>query len=185
MSTKSNVKNDVYTYNTNKLSNGTYFVNIVTESGKTQLKFNDYDLVQFETGSAVIQKKSYPYLNYLINIMKKNPSYKLSLAGHTDNVGDRDKNVKLSQDRVDAVKAYVTSKGVNGSKVSTSAFGPDKKKYKNDSEAGRAGCAGGLAQPAARLNRATANRQACRAAHISWSRSAVQMRGFLMPLASS
>lgn len=37
MSTKSNVKNDVYTYNTNKLSNGTYFVNIVTESGKTQL----------------------------------------------------------------------------------------------------------------------------------------------------
>lgn len=39
MSTKSNVKNDVYTYNTNKLSNGTYFVNIVTESGKTQLKF--------------------------------------------------------------------------------------------------------------------------------------------------
>jgi|JI8StandDraft_1071087.scaffolds.fasta_scaffold05630_2 outer membrane protein OmpA-like peptidoglycan-associated protein len=113
-------------------------VDTVVVDGKTQLKFNDYDLVQFETGSAVIQKKSYPYLNYLINIMKKNPSYKLSLAGHTDNVGDRDKNVKLSQDRVDAVKAYVTSKGVNGSKVSTSAFGPDKPKYKNDSEAGRA-----------------------------------------------
>jgi outer membrane protein OmpA-like peptidoglycan-associated protein len=46
--------------------------------------------------------------------------------------------VKLSQDRVDAVKAYVTSKGVSGSKVSTAAFGPDKPKYKNDSEAGRA-----------------------------------------------
>lgn len=37
--TKANVKNDIFTYNTNKLSNGTYFVNINTESGKTQLKF--------------------------------------------------------------------------------------------------------------------------------------------------
>lgn len=39
MVSKSNVKSDVFTYNTNKLSNGTYFVNIVTESGKTQVKF--------------------------------------------------------------------------------------------------------------------------------------------------
>lgn len=39
LASKSNIKSDVFTYNTNKLSNGTYFVNIVTESGKTQLKF--------------------------------------------------------------------------------------------------------------------------------------------------
>lgn len=39
ISSKANVKSDVFTYNTSKLSNGTYFVNIVTESGKTQVKF--------------------------------------------------------------------------------------------------------------------------------------------------
>ena len=39
ISNKKNVLSDVYTYNTNKLSAGTYFVNITTESGKTQVKF--------------------------------------------------------------------------------------------------------------------------------------------------
>ncbi len=38
-SSRNNVKSDVFSYNTNKLSAGTYFVNIVTESGKTQVKF--------------------------------------------------------------------------------------------------------------------------------------------------
>jgi outer membrane protein OmpA-like peptidoglycan-associated protein len=53
-------------------------------------------------------------------------------------VGDRDKNVKLSQDRVDAVKAYFVSKGISAERLGTQAFGPDKPKYKNDTEKGRA-----------------------------------------------
>jgi outer membrane protein OmpA-like peptidoglycan-associated protein len=113
-------------------------IDTITKNGKTVLQFNDYEALEFETGSATIKTKSYQYLNYLVNMMKKNLSSKLNLSGHTDNVGDRDKNVKLSQDRVDAVKAYFVSKGISAERLGTQAFGPDKPKYKNDTEKGRA-----------------------------------------------
>lgn len=113
-------------------------IDTVTKGGKTVLQFNDYEALEFETGSAKIQPKSLNYLNYLVNIMKQNPKYRLLLQGHTDNVGDEDKNVKLSQDRVDAVKAYFVSKGVRADRVSVEAFGSKKPKYKNDNAAGRA-----------------------------------------------
>jgi len=113
-------------------------IDTVTKAGKQVLQFNDYEVLQYETGSAQIQAKSYSYLNYLINIMKKNPGYKAVFEGHTDNVGDEDANQKLSQDRVDAVKTYFVSKGISADRVTTKAFGSKKPKYKNDSAAGRA-----------------------------------------------
>ena len=113
-------------------------IDTVTKAGKQVLQFNDYEALQYETGSAQIQAKSYSYLNYLINIMKKNQGYKVAFEGHTDNVGDEAANQKLSEDRVDAVKAYFVSKGISGDRITTRAFGSKKPKYKNDSAAGRA-----------------------------------------------
>jgi outer membrane protein OmpA-like peptidoglycan-associated protein len=113
-------------------------IDTVTKAGKKVLRFNDYEALEFETGSAKIQAKSYSYLNYLINIMKKNPGYKISFEGNTDNVGDETANTKLSQDRVDAVQAYFISKGISDGRITTQAFGSKKPKYKNDTAAGRA-----------------------------------------------
>jgi outer membrane protein OmpA-like peptidoglycan-associated protein len=47
----------------------------------------------------------------------------IQLEGHTDFRGDPKENMKLSQERVDAVKTYLISKGVNKTKVKTKAFG--------------------------------------------------------------
>lgn len=113
-------------------------IDTIKKGGKTMLQFNDYEVLEFETGSSKIQAKSYNYLNYLINIMKQNPKYKMQLQGHTDNVGDEDKNVQLSQSRVDAVKAYFVSRGISADRVGVEAFGSKKPKYKNDTAAGRA-----------------------------------------------
>jgi len=113
-------------------------IDTVMKAGKQVLQFNDYEVLQYETGSAKIQNKSYNYLNYLVNILKKNSGYRVVFEGHTDNVGEEDANQKLSQDRVDAVKEYVVSKGISSDRVTTKAFGSKKPKYKNDSAAGRA-----------------------------------------------
>ena len=113
-------------------------VDTVTKAGKTVLQFNDYEALEYETGSAKIHSKSTNYLNYLVNIMKNNPSYKILFEGNTDNVGEEDANQKLSQDRVDAVRDYFVSKGISADRISTKAFGSKKPKYKNDSAAGRA-----------------------------------------------
>ena len=113
-------------------------VDTVTKGGKKALQFNDYEALEYETGSAKIQTKSYNYLNYLVNIMKKNPSYRVLFDGHTDNVGDESANQKLSQDRVDAVKDYFISKGISADRVTTKAFGSSRPKYQNDTPKGRA-----------------------------------------------
>lgn len=47
----------------------------------------------------------------------------IQLEGHTDYLGDPAKNLKLSQQRVDAVKGYLVSKGVNKNRIKTKAFG--------------------------------------------------------------
>ena len=47
----------------------------------------------------------------------------IQLEGHTDYQGDPKENMKLSQMRVDAVKSYLSSKGVSKGRVKTKAFG--------------------------------------------------------------
>lgn len=113
-------------------------IDTITKGGKKALQFNDYEVLQYETGSAQIQSKSYNYLNYLLNIMKTNPSYRVIFEGHTDNVGEEESNQKLSQDRVDAVKAYFISKGIAEGRITVRAFGSKRPKYQNTNAAGRA-----------------------------------------------
>jgi outer membrane protein OmpA-like peptidoglycan-associated protein len=56
-------------------------------------------------------------------MLKNNPRMVIQLEGHTDNRGDAKLNMKLSQDRVTAVKTYLVSKGGNKNKIKTKAFG--------------------------------------------------------------
>ena len=65
-------------------------------------------------------------------------SYKLSINGHTDNVGNAEKNQKLSEDRAAAVKAYLESKGVDASRLTSAGFGQDQPVADNKTKAGRA-----------------------------------------------
>jgi len=106
-------------------------------NGKKVEVFDDYDNLEFETNSAIISPNSYQYLDYLVAKIRKNGDALLRMKGHTDDVGPREKNVKLSQDRVLAVKQYFVSKGVDDYRVLTEALGPDKPLVPNNSAANR------------------------------------------------
>jgi outer membrane protein OmpA-like peptidoglycan-associated protein len=56
-------------------------------------------------------------------MMKDNPAMTIQLEGHTDYQGNAKENMKLSQARVDAVKNYLTSRGVTKNRIKTKAFG--------------------------------------------------------------
>ena len=92
----------------------------------------------FEQGKAVINPKSFPELDELVAMMKDSPKVEIQLEGHTDNVGNAEANMKLSQSRVDAVKKYITSKGISKSRVQTKAFGGSKPISKENTEEARA-----------------------------------------------
>jgi OOP family OmpA-OmpF porin len=81
------------------------------------------DHLIFAQGRSVIDPKSYSQLDEVVEMMKENTRIEIQLEGHTDNVGGSKANLKLSQDRVDAVKRYMVDKGVSKGRVQTKAFG--------------------------------------------------------------
>lgn len=94
--------------------------------------------IEFETGSAKIKKSSNKILDDVVNIMKENPTWKLSINGHTDNKGNAEKNQKLSEDRAASVKAYLENKGIEAERLSSAGFGQDQPVADNKTAAGRA-----------------------------------------------
>ena len=79
--------------------------------------------IQFETGKDVILKPSFPILDQIVKAMKENPSYKLKINGHTDNVGDAVKNKNLSEKRAASVKNYLLKNGVEEIRMETAGYG--------------------------------------------------------------
>jgi len=93
--------------------------------------------IQFETGKNRIRTASRTILRDVINIMNENPSYKLNIGGHTDSIGSSESNQRLSQKRADAVKKYLTDRGVDGSRVSAVGYGESQPVADNKYTAGR------------------------------------------------
>ena len=86
----------------------------------------------FELGRSKISEDSYPELELVENMMKDNPKMVIQLEGHTDYQGDAKENMRLSKERVEAVKAYLTHKGVNKARIKTKAFGGTAPLSKDD-----------------------------------------------------
>ncbi|UEG49687.1 DUF5723 family protein [Ferruginibacter lapsinanis] len=93
--------------------------------------------LQFATGKSVILKKSYAALNNVVKVLKADPSLQLSIEGHTDSVGNADKNMQLSIDRANAAKAYFVKKGIDESRITAEGFGAEKPIASNKTAAGR------------------------------------------------
>lgn len=97
-----------------------------------------FSSLEFATAKDVIKAVSFPSLNDLAKIMKEHTAdWTLTLSGHTDNQGDADKNMLLSEKRSKAVKAYLVKKGVPESMIKVEWYGATKPIAENDTPAGR------------------------------------------------
>lgn len=93
--------------------------------------------VRFETGKATLKQESFEVLDQIVDIMKEYVGHRLSIAGHTDNVGEEELNRVLSEDRAKACFQYLISKGVSPSRLSFSGFGETVPMADNNTPAGR------------------------------------------------
>jgi outer membrane protein OmpA-like peptidoglycan-associated protein len=94
--------------------------------------------VNFLSGSAKLTLDSQGPLNRVVTALNERRDLRVVIEGHTDNVGNRDANVRLSKARADAVRAYLVSKGIAASRLSTIGYGPDQPVASNDTPEGRA-----------------------------------------------
>lgn len=81
------------------------------------------DKLIFALGKAEISPESFEELNEIVNMMNANATMTIQLEGHTDFRGNAKQNLKLSERRVEAVKSYLVSKGIEKKRIDTKAFG--------------------------------------------------------------
>ena len=97
-------------------------------------------ILYFETGQAQIdlsaedRQKVADMANYLDHV----EDAKLDVVGHTDNVGSRDTNIRLGQERADFAKNYLVKNGIPATKINNSSKGPDEPLMDNSTKEGQA-----------------------------------------------
>jgi outer membrane protein OmpA-like peptidoglycan-associated protein len=89
------------------------------------------------TNNTKLATKSNASLNQVVAIMRDNPTLKVRIEGHTDNAGNDDANMVLSENRAEAVKAYLVSKGISEDRITTQGFGETMPIANNSTPTGR------------------------------------------------
>ncbi len=94
--------------------------------------------ILFETASATIIPVSFADLDSIVEILLDYPTLNALIEGHTDDVGDDAANMTLSQQRADAIKAYLVSKLIEDARLTAKGYGETQPIAKNDTEEGKA-----------------------------------------------
>ncbi|MEM9460339.1 MAG: OmpA family protein [Myxococcota bacterium] len=92
----------------------------------------------FDTAKSTIKAQSRPKLDRAVEVLEQYPDLRIEIAGHTDSQGDDAFNLKLSRDRAEAVKRYLTDRGIDGSRIRTRGAGETEPVADNDTKEGRA-----------------------------------------------
>ena len=95
------------------------------------------DNVHFDSGKPTFKKSSYTELNELLEFMTLKEDIVVEIAGHTDNVGDKAANLKLSQARADAVRNFLISNGIVSNRIISKGYGEDSPIDTNNTAKGR------------------------------------------------
>ena len=88
----------------------------------------------FDFAKVVLKPESFPELERVVQMLNEKPGITIEIAGHTDNKGTIAYNKSLSEGRANAVKKFLTSKGINTGRVTTIGYGESKPIVSNDDE---------------------------------------------------
>jgi outer membrane protein OmpA-like peptidoglycan-associated protein len=94
--------------------------------------------INFDSGKSDIKTESQPIIDQLAEMMKSNATLKISIEGHTDNVGVAEANKTLSVNRAKAVMNALAAKGISASRLSSLGWGQEKPIADNRTEDGKA-----------------------------------------------
>jgi len=94
--------------------------------------------VLFDLNRATIKPEAAEVLLQVANFLRKNQQYVVEIQGNTDSTGPLAWNMKLSEERAEAVKNYLEMNGVGAGRLTTKGFGPNEPIAPNNTAEGRA-----------------------------------------------
>ncbi|HEX2168180.1 MAG TPA: OmpA family protein, partial [Longimicrobiales bacterium] len=122
-----------YVRNIRIAAGGRQLYDALSESGRVATQG-----IYFDTGSDRIKPESAPTLKQIGDMLKQHGELRLSIEGHTDNVGSDEANVELSQRRAAAVKAYLERElGIDSGRLEAVGLGASAPAAPNDTQEGR------------------------------------------------
>ncbi|WP_370089883.1 OmpA family protein [Ekhidna sp.] len=105
-------------------------LNSVTEPIASKMKFES---IEFDVGKAELKTEMYADLNKVVNFLYDNIDFKLRISGHTDSVGDPEKNLQLSKERAQNIRDYIVIfAGIFEGRVQAEGFGDTKPIVQNE-----------------------------------------------------
>ena len=109
----------------------------VSQTQDNRLKLDIPSDVSFDVGRAAIKPNFAPILNQFATSLNQNPVSTVTIIGHTDNTGSDNVNNPLSQDRAEAARDYLVSRGVARNRISTDGRGSREPVADNATQQGR------------------------------------------------
>ena len=94
--------------------------------------------VNFDTNKSDIKSDATPVLDEIYKLLSTNADLKISIEGHTDNVGDKQHNKQLSESRAKSILDFLLKKGINSNRLKSLGFGDSKPIAENNSEENKA-----------------------------------------------
>jgi outer membrane protein OmpA-like peptidoglycan-associated protein len=94
--------------------------------------------VHFATAKFRVLPDSFPLLAQVAQVLADFPKMRVSIEGHTDNVGGEAANMRLSQRRAEAVRDHLVSKGISPARLEAVGYGPTKPIASNKTARGKA-----------------------------------------------
>jgi K(+)-stimulated pyrophosphate-energized sodium pump len=98
----------------------------------------DFDRLLFNTDSATLRPESQEQLGNIAAILKAYPNVHVKIGGYTDNTGDPQSNLNLSQDRANGVRAELVALGISPDRLEAQGYGEQFPVEDNSTEKGRA-----------------------------------------------
>lgn len=94
--------------------------------------------VNFDNNKSNIKQEALPTMDEIFKLLTSHPELKISIEGHTDNTGDKQYNMQLSDLRAKEILNYLTTKGIKANRLKSAGFGDKKPVAANDTEENKA-----------------------------------------------
>ena len=104
---------------------------------KSAISIRDFQNIEFESNTAIINSDSHESLERLLTLLEANPSIRLSIKAYTDNIGSASANMELSKARSESVKLFLINRGIFSERIITLYYGEENPIATNKTQLGR------------------------------------------------